>query len=335
MEDAHLTETGLPGEAAATALFAVFDGHGGHEVSKFCERHFPAELSNEAAGAPDLVPGLVKTFHRMDDMIGSGQHMRELIALRDGESGEGPEAGEGPKGEAGGQDDMVMMKLNLLKDLMDKSNISEQGEQGNRPPVLQNPGGPPVCMLPEHEIQAGCTAVVACIRGKELLVGWSGDSRAIICKGGKAVALSEDHKPNDPVERSRIEKAGGFVQEMNGHHRVNGNLNLSRAIGDLKYKGNSTIEKKDQIITAEPDITRWTLSPDDEFAVLACDGVWDVMSNQEVADFVRGRIAAGGRTLQHIASQLLDNCLAVDPKLTRGIGGDNMTAIIVQFEHQA
>ena len=80
MEDAHLTETGLPGEAAATALFAVFDGHGGHEVSKFCERHFPAELSNEAAGAPDLVPGLVKTFHRMDDMIGSGQHMRELIA---------------------------------------------------------------------------------------------------------------------------------------------------------------------------------------------------------------------------------------------------------------
>ena len=51
--------------------------------------------------------------------------------------------------------------------------------------------------------------------------------------------------------------------------------------------------------------------------------------------FVRGRIAAGGRTLQNIASQLLDNCLAVDPKLTRGIGGDNMTAIIVQFEHQA
>ena len=43
---------------------------------------------------------------------------------------------------------------------------------------------------------------------------------------------------------------------------------------------------------------------------------------------MRGRIAAGGRTLQNIASQLLENCLAVDPKLTRGIGGDNMTAII-------
>ena len=62
--------------------------------------------------------------------------------------------------------------------------------------------------------------------------------------------------------------------------RVNGNLNLSRAIGDLKYKNNTELPAKDQIITAQPDIRRVTLTPEDRFFVLACDGVWDVMSNQ-------------------------------------------------------
>ena len=61
--------------------------------------------------------------------------------------------------------------------------------------------------------------------------------------------------------------------------RVNGNLNLSRAIGDLKYKAHD-LAPKDQIITAQPDVTRVSLTPEDKFFVLACDGVWDGMSNQ-------------------------------------------------------
>ena len=62
----------------------------------------------------------------------------------------------------------------------------------------------------------------------------------VLSRKGKAVALSQDHKPNDAVERARITNAGGFVTEaQNGHYRVNGNLNLSRSLGDLKYKGPS------------------------------------------------------------------------------------------------
>lgn len=63
-------------------------------------------------------------------------------------------------------------------------------------------------------------------------------------------------------------------------YRVNGNLNLSRAIGDLKYKTNKSLPPADQIISAEPDVTITTLTEDDWFIVLACDGVWDVYSNQ-------------------------------------------------------
>lgn len=64
--------------------------------------------------------------------------------------------------------------------------------------------------------------------------------------------------------------------------RVNGNLNLSRSIGDLKYKANSNLAPADQMITAEPDVRSIAVTDEDLFVVLACDGVWDCMTSQEV-----------------------------------------------------
>lgn len=80
---------------------------------------------------------------------------------------------------------------------------------------------------------SGCTAVVALLRGNELYVANAGDSRCVICRDGKAMDMSFDHKPEDTEELERIRKAGGKVT-MDG--RVNGGLNLSRAIGDHAYK---------------------------------------------------------------------------------------------------
>jgi protein phosphatase 1G len=122
---------------------------------------------------------------------------------------------------------------------------------------------------------------------------------------------------------------------MNGHFRINGNLNLSRAVGDLKYKQNEAIPRAAQIITAEPDLIVQELSAEDEFMVIACDGVWDVMSNDAVLAFVRERIKAKMTPLSRIAEELMDNCMAQDPKKTRGLGGDNMTAMVVQINPEA
>jgi len=69
---------------------------------------------------------------------------------------------------------------------------------------------------------------------------------------------------------------------VGGVTRVNGNLNLSRAIGDLKYKGNQHLAASEQIITAQPDVRSVELTPQDRFLLLACDGVWDVLNNQQV-----------------------------------------------------
>jgi hypothetical protein len=65
-------------------------------------------------------------------------------------------------------------------------------------------------------VQAGCTAVVAVKHGNELYVANAGDSRGVLCRGGQAVALSEDHKPAQEGERSRIIAAGGFLSEIGG-----------------------------------------------------------------------------------------------------------------------
>lgn len=80
---------------------------------------------------------------------------------------------------------------------------------------------------------SGCTAVVALLKGNDLYVANAGDSRCVVCRDGKAMDMSFDHKPEDKEEFDRIHKAGGHVT-IDG--RVNGGLNLSRAIGDHAYK---------------------------------------------------------------------------------------------------
>ena len=108
-----------------------------------------------------------------------------------------------------------------------------------------------ICNLPDHPIHAGATAIVAVIVGRTLTVANAGDSRAVLCRAGTATALSFDHKPTQERELNRIIKAGGFV---NTFGRVNGNLNLSRSLGDLKYKQVPGIPPAQQMISAEPDV---------------------------------------------------------------------------------
>jgi len=165
------------------------------------------------------------------------------------------------------------------------------------------------------------------LTGRVLTVANAGDSRAVLCRaGGKTEALSFDHKPQQQVESSRITKAGGFVNQFG---RVNGNLNLSRSIGDLKYKQVPGIPPAEQIITSEPDILQVVLHPEDEFIILGCDGIWDCLSNENAVQFVRDRINT--RTPTEIGVDMLDEIISDDPRVTQGIGGDNMTIMIVDL----
>lgn len=180
---------------------------------------------------------------------------------------------------------------------------------------------------PAPPVAAGCTSIVVLVRDNRVICANAGDSAAVLCRKGIATELSVAHKPLDEKERRRIEQAGGFVSEQG---RVNNNLNLSRSIGDLKYKQNRGIERKDQIISAEPDFISLPITPEDEFLIVACDGIWDVVQPQEAVDFVRERMD-GKTKLSTICEQLFDRCIAEDPHRTGGLGGDNMTCLIVSL----
>ena len=159
---------------------------------------------------------------------------------------------------------------------------------------------------PGHD--SGCTAVVAVLRDNQLFVANAGDSRCVVCREGKAIEMSFDHKPEDDCERQRIEKAGGQVTRDG---RVNNGLNLSRAIGDHSYKVNKALPLSEQMITSLPDLK--TLEIDrskDKFMVLACDGIWNFMSSQEVCDYVQERLDANYAKLSLICEELFMHCLA-------------------------
>jgi len=189
-----------------------------------------------------------------------------------------------------------------------------------------------------HPDFMGCTASVCCIRRDRVVVANAGDCRAVLSRGGKAIDMSEDHKPNLPVEHARIQKAGGSISKhkvgQKSVYRINGDLSLSRAIGDLRYKQNKSLSAKDQMVCCMPDVRIFNRVPEDEFMVIACDGVWDVLESQDVVDYVRprlGRVLDGTIRLQTITESLLDRCLSPDLQKTEGVGGDNMTMILVVF----
>jgi len=174
----------------------------------------------------------------------------------------------------------------------------------------------------------GCTATVALLSRTSVTVANVGDSRVFKCRAGECMPLTRDHKPESPRERRRIEAAGGMVLKIGACHRVDCNLNLSRALGDFKYK-DPRLAPEDQKISPMPDVMTADIGALDEFLVLGCDGLYELMTWNSVCAFVRKRIQEV--PLATIAESLLDECCSPDMALTEGRGTDNESVIIVRL----
>ncbi|GBG74833.1 hypothetical protein CBR_g19345 [Chara braunii] len=128
---------------------------------------------------------------------------------------------------------------------------------------------------------SGTTALTALVYGRTLFVANVGDCRAVLCKRGRAVELSRDHKPCCAFERARIEALGGYVED--GY--LNGLLAVARAVGDWHLAG-LKVQGCGPLI-AEPEFREEQLTSEDEFMILGCDGLWDVFSSQNAVEFAR------------------------------------------------
>lgn len=292
MEDAHAA---LPDLDSSTSFFAVYDGHGGKAVAKFCAKLLHKELLNdEAYMEGDLEIALRRAFLRMDEMMRTNKKWRELI-WEDREKNDGID------------DELFLMSGENEAETDAVSNEESDSD-------LEEP-------------TSGCTACALIIQDDKLVVANAGDSRCVMSKCGQAYELSKDHKPELEAEQDRILKAGGFIHGG----RINGSLNLTRAIGDMEFKRNNVLPAEEQIVTANPDVNTVDLSEDIEFIVIACDGIWDCMSSQEVVDFVHQQLKSQTK-LSVISERVLDKCLAPS---VGGEGCDNMTIILVQLKKSA
>jgi protein phosphatase 1B len=152
--------------------------------------------------------------------------------------------------------------------------------------------------------KSGTTAVCAFISNENVYIANCGDSRAVLCRNGVPVFSTQDHKPILPTEKKRIVNAGGSVMVQ----RVNGSLAVSRALGDYDYKNVSELGQCEQLVSPEPEIFCQERDGQDYFLVLACDGVWDVMSNEAVCSFISNRLRLTD-DLELICNQVIDTCL--------------------------
>nr|KAF6329199.1 protein phosphatase, Mg2+/Mn2+ dependent 1G [Pipistrellus kuhlii] len=360
MEDAHNC---IPELDSETAMFSVYDGHGGEEVALYCAKYLPDIIKDQKAYKEGkLQKALEDAFLAIDAKLTTEEVIKELAQI----AGR-PTEDEDEKEKVADEDDASdklprVAKSKFFEDSEDESDEAEEEEEDSEECSEEEDGysseeaeneededdteeaeedeeEEEEMMVPGMEgkeepgSDSGTTAVVALIRGKQLIVANAGDSRCVVSEAGKALDMSYDHKPEDEVELARIKNAGGKVT-MDG--RVNGGLNLSRAIGDHFYKRNKNLPPEEQMISALPDIKMLTLTDDHEFMVIACDGIWNVMSSQEVIDFIQSKISQRDengelRLLSSIVEELLDQCLAPDTS-GDGTGCDNMTCIIICFK---
>ncbi|KAJ7952139.1 putative Protein phosphatase 2c [Quillaja saponaria] len=171
----------------------------------------------------------------------------------------------------------------------------------------------------------GSTAVVVVVGRVEVAVANCGDSRAVMGRGGVALQLSRDHKPDRPDERERIEAAGGRIINWNGN-RVLGVLATSRSIGDFYLK---------PYVICEPEVTVFDRTESDEFLIIASDGLWDVVSNELGCEVVRRCL--DGQTTMRFPDGFVGSCAAqaaallAELALARG-SRDNISVIVVQLK---
>ncbi|QRV93775.1 protein phosphatase 2C [Ceratobasidium sp. AG-Ba] len=179
-------------------------------------------------------------------------------------------------------------------------------------------------MAAQGQTHSGCTAVTAFLRLEDqdgravkesnaqtrrvLYTANAGDARGVLCRAGKAVRLTYDHKGSDKQEAKRIVDAGGFVL----NNRVNGVLAVTRSLGDSAMK---------EFVVGSPYTTETELSDEDEFVILACDGLWDVADDQAAVDIVR---KSAPTSAQDAAQALLQHALS-------SFSMDNVSVLVVRF----
>ncbi|KAF8658326.1 hypothetical protein AX16_002094 [Volvariella volvacea WC 439] len=353
MEDAHSYVVDFD-NIRGQGLFAVFDGHAGKHAAEWCGSHFHETLLKSLHACPTTpIPDVLnKTFHdvdehlsriceesdgkihsgctavtaflRVEDADGSQAFLRQQSpsstsadSSRSRNSNDREASPQDSSNESNGPtsgDDSIALKkskkTSVGRGYRLRQALKSLGS-GSISGIISSPSSPKTQSpaLSRRQSAEGINVIVPPPNLRRVLYSANaGDARGVLCRAGKAIRLTYDHKGTDKQEAKRIQDAGGFV--MSG--RVNGVLAVTRSLGDPSMK---------EFVVGAPYTTETVLCEDDEFLILACDGLWDVASDQNAVELVRDIQDA-----QHASQKLLKYALSQHTT-------DNVTIIVVRFKH--
>ncbi|GFR40546.1 hypothetical protein Agub_g1119 [Astrephomene gubernaculifera] len=343
-------------------FFGVYDGHGGCQAAEHCARRLHHHLSRSlatvcgclVADGNQLLQAPEPDSSQVDWSLSSSlmQSMTKLACMSLG----GPETASPPQHEKPPQREKprcLMGKGSVDSDSSSSTpddhvlepspendtsfDNDSSGSSGSDPADAVSVSGLLEQALKQAFVNTdaefgddgcaamvGSTALVALVGTRKVWLANCGDSRAVLCRNGRAIQLTDDHKPEREDEAERVEKAGGQVLFYNGH-RVMGVLAMSRAIGDHGLR---------PYIIPEPEVSVVCRQDDDDFLLLASDGLWDVMANQEATNLCircikRAREKGASRNAAvRIAASVLTKA-AID----RG-SKDNVTVLIIDLRSE-
>lgn len=268
-------------ELAMTSFAAVFDGHGGDECSNYLVDALPRNIRNAMLAERDGLRTAVEQSRA------SGAVNRQ------------EQQAEDPASE-------------LMRKVLKGAYLRTDKD----------------FITPKNAPQSGSTAATVILFGRRLFAANVGDSRVVLCRaGGQCVELTSDHKPSRPDEAARVRAAGGFIL----HKRVMGELAITRAFGDKSFKmgikamleeeaeelaggtdGNEQVKDLTApLVSAEPEIASMILSHNDEFLLLACDGLFDVFRSQDAVALARQELIAHRGEPAEVARILSDQAIRV------------------------
>ncbi|SAM78574.1 related to phosphoprotein phosphatase 2C [Ustilago bromivora] len=298
MEDAHAFVYDF-GDVHGQGFFGIFDGHAGKDAAEWCGQNFHQYLLKTLEFDSDKpIPDLLNaTFHNVDKELaslasqkGSSSGCTAAVAfLRlEDESSRPLKANANPNAGGKGNSDTTASETS-------KEAATGDGLWGRISKRFESADGKR-------------TEISSATPRRVLYTANVGDARAVLCRGGKAVRLSYDHKGSDAQEAKRITDAGGFV--MNS--RVNGVLAVTRSLGDSAMK---------EFVVGSPYTTETVLGSEDSFLIIACDGLWDVIEDQEAVDLIKDL-----QDPQEASQRLLEHALSE-------FSTDNTSIMVIRFVH--
>ncbi|KAL8280757.1 hypothetical protein RQP46_006761 [Phenoliferia psychrophenolica] len=340
MEDAHSFIYDFGG-IRGQGYFAVFDGHAGKACAEWCGEHFHEHLLEALLQSPTTpIPDVLNaTFHAVDkklselavaggthsgctavtaflrlededgNPVGNGGGVGSGVAVSsvapDGSSATGADSGEVEK-EGEGKTGGIGSKIKGLLNGSSSGGRPSAGSSGTEGDAAAANSSSPTTSVTAPVVQVNGPAEVKKAAKRTLYTANAGDARAVLSRGGRAVRLTYDHKGSDAKEAKRITDAGGFVM----NNRVNGVLAVTRSLGDSSMK---------EFVVGSPYTTETTLGPEDEFLIIACDGLWDVCQDQEAVDICRQH-----KDPQAASRALLDHAL-------NSFSSDNITSLVISL----